>query len=465
MDKQKSTRKKIIILCILLAAFFAIWFAPQPEGLTPAAQHSMALIVLTVGIWASGAVPAGVGTLVLIGIATTFMQDELPPAVLLKYWESDTMWFILMCFSFGAVIVKSGLGKRLATMVFSIRRLIVVDLLMWLLTFLLSVAGMSISPPKLTLLLPLLVSIAAASGLDKTDKNVRHVALMITFMANLSGLTVYSGYFLNTTVGNLGGFPVDYGSWIKMFFVPCMLVNIVVFFIVYFLFRPEKGSGFDSEAAKKMHRELGPLCREEIKTIIWLGIAVILWSTGGITGIKAGWAAVLVTAGMCMPVIGILTFEEYCKSVNWNTVFLVMGVNTFGAFGSTGLTEWVWTKLLPSTLPQSPIVLIMLLSALCQVLHVPLGSCVSCGALVIPSLSALSPVLGFSPQLLSIVAYLSINAQAFFPYQGIAFVSASAFGLWSGKDLLKVGIATFIAIPITLGLLLYPYWKLMGWIP
>ncbi len=452
--------KKVLWLAFAALVGLVLWFMP---GLTATGQHALAVVIFTVLLWVSGATPPSVGSLLMIGIVLCFMP-EVKPSVFLGFWMQDTIWFILVCFIYSAVLETSGLGKRLTLYVFSIRRLIWIDLALLGLNALFSALGMNASFPKLALLFPLVTSVALMSGMGKDDPYVRHLALMINILANTTGTLVYSGFTMNPALGPLGGFSVNYTTWLQWFFVPALVYTVVSFVIIYFLFLPPQGKSFDPGVAREQRKDLGPVTAKEKKAIAWLAVAVILWATGGYTGLPTGYVAALVAAMIMLPGIGMLTFKDYVQKTDWNAVFMLMGVLAIGTLGVTGFSKWLWGHILPAQMPANPMVSLSIISVLVQILHIPLGSVATAQALAIPSLADYAATMGVSRMLVSFVAYMSIVGQFFFVYQNAALVVGLGYGLWRPKDIFKYGIAMFVATPLILGVLLYPWWVYLGWI-
>jgi len=450
-------------LAFAAAVGLGLWFMPVMSGLTVTGQHALAVVLFTVLLWISGATPTGVAALLMMSIVLCFMP-EVKPATFLGFWTQDTMWFILVCFMFSAILETSGLGKRLTVYVFSIRSLILVDLALLGLNTLFSALGMNASFPKLALLFPLVTSIALISGMAKDDPYVRHLAIMINVLANTTGTLVYSGFVMNPALGPLGGFSVNYSTWLQWFFVPALAYTLISFAAIYLLFLPPKGAHFDSNAARDELKRLGPVSGAEKKAIFWLTVAVTMWATGGITGLPTGFAAVLVASFILLPRIGMLTFKEYVQKTDWNAVFMLMGVLAIGTLGSTGFAKWIWGHILPEHMPGSPMVALTIISFLVEILHIPLGSTATSQALAVPSLAEYASTFGASNVLVSFVTYMSIVGQQFFPYQNAALVVGLGYGLWKPIDILKFGGVMFFVTPLTMGVLLWPWWVYMGWI-
>jgi di/tricarboxylate transporter len=455
--------RHILGLAISVLVGLGIWFMPPLVGLTSTGQHAMAVVLMTVLLWITEAVPTGVAALLMIGIVLCFIP-EVPPRTFLEFWTSDTMWFILVCFIFSAIVEISGLGHRLAIYVFSLRRLFLIDVGLLMITALFSVVGMNSAFPKMALLLPLVVSFGVLSKMSKENPYLRHLAFMIAVLSTNTGLLIYPGFSFNLVLGRMGGFSVDYGTWFTWFFVPSLVFTLVSFAVIYFLFLPPRGEHFDAKVELEALSQIGPMTGPEIKTIVWLVATVTLWATGSWTGIAAGWLAVLVAAGMMLPGIGLISFKQFAEKTNWNVVFMLMGILAIGDLSSTGFARWIWDHILPTTMPHNPMLSLMAISAMAELLHIPLGSLGTSMALAVPSLSAYGQTIGMSKELVSFVTFVTVVGQYFFSYQNAGLIFGLAYGLWKASDVLKYGLVMFFVTPLTLGVLLYPWWLHMGWI-
>jgi di/tricarboxylate transporter len=455
--------RKVLGLAISLTVGLVIWFMPPLAGLTMTGQHALAVVLMTVLLWVTEAAPTGVAALLLIAVVLCFMP-EVPPHVFLGFWNADTMWFILVCFIFSVIMDVSGLGRRLSIYVFSLRNLILIDLGLLAINFVFSVVGLNSAFPKMALLFPLVISFGAMSKMAKDDPYIRHLGIMIAALATNTGLMVYSGFSFNLVLGRLGGFTVNYSTWLLWFFVPSLVFSLVSFVVIYLLFAPPRSEHFDAKIEQEQLKQLGPLTGIEIKTIVWLVGTVVLWATGSVTHIPAGFVAILVAAGMMLPGIGLVTFKQFAENTNWNVVFMLMGILAIGDLGSTGFAQWLWGHILPASLPHNAPLSLMIISVLVEVLHIPLGSLGTSMALAVPSLSAYGQTLGLSKELVSFVTFTTVSGQYFFSYQNAGLIFGAGYGLWKARDIFKYGIAMFIATPLTLGVLLYPWWLHLGWI-
>ena len=60
----------------------------------------------------------------------------------------------------------------------------------------------------------------------------------------------------------------------------------------------------DLEEIRAAQAKLGRLTERELRTLVWVVIAIALWLTNGFTGLDIGWITLLIAMLMSMPVVG-----------------------------------------------------------------------------------------------------------------------------------------------------------------
>ena len=84
-------------------------------------------------------------------------------------------------------------------------------------------------------------------------------------------------------------------------------------FLGLFLFKPSKELVYDREQIVAKQAALGKLSVKEIRTIVWLVIAIALWLT--VSGDYIGWVTLAIGVALAMPIIG-----EVLTPASWNAV-------------------------------------------------------------------------------------------------------------------------------------------------
>lgn len=96
----------------IAAAALALYLRPETVGLAPALGPAAALVLLALGLWATGALPFHVTTLSLFVLAVVL--EIAPPRVIFAGFASSALWLVFGGLVIGAAVQTTGLGRRLA---------------------------------------------------------------------------------------------------------------------------------------------------------------------------------------------------------------------------------------------------------------------------------------------------------------------------------------------------------------
>src|SRR3989304_9147212 len=83
-----------------------IFLLPPPQGMTVTAMHAAALLVFTVGLWASGALPEHITGFLFFLLA--MVLAVAPPAIVFSGFASATLWLLLG----GVLLGRAGCPTR-----------------------------------------------------------------------------------------------------------------------------------------------------------------------------------------------------------------------------------------------------------------------------------------------------------------------------------------------------------------
>src|SRR5262245_33681556 len=92
-----------------------IWFSPLPVA--PPAKHALAIASLMVILWIGETLPhAFTG---LLGCWLFWTLKVVPPRVAFGGFANEAVWFLFGAMLLGAMVVDTGLAKRLALLLIS----------------------------------------------------------------------------------------------------------------------------------------------------------------------------------------------------------------------------------------------------------------------------------------------------------------------------------------------------------
>ena len=96
-----------------LLAFAAVLAVPEPEGLTTEGQRALAVMALSVGLWATGALPlavTGIGGVILL----TLLRATPDLEAALYGFSQPVPYFLIGVLTLGLGVQQSGLAERMA---------------------------------------------------------------------------------------------------------------------------------------------------------------------------------------------------------------------------------------------------------------------------------------------------------------------------------------------------------------
>lgn len=128
------------------------------------------------------------------------------------------------------------------------------------------------------------------------------------------------------------------------------------------LFKPSRELVYDRDDVLAKQKALGGLTSKEIRTIVWLVIAIVLWLT--VSGDYIGWVTLAIGVALSLPIIG-----EVLTPASWNSVdvkslmFLTAAMAIGSVGGATGMNTWIADVVLPSSVPENIYLLALLIAA------------------------------------------------------------------------------------------------------
>jgi len=262
-----------------------IWYLPIPWDITPDAWHLFAIFITAIiGVLLEA---FSIFTASVIALVMVVLLRVLTPEKAFSGFSESFILLILAAFLVAKGVIKSGLGRRIAFLL--IRRfgkstlnlgycLVVTD----------TILGPSI--PSNTARSGIMYPITHALSLDTGSlptpegRNRTGTYLMMTYIA---GQTISSALWLTGMAANpvgVGiaaqfGVNINFGNWVFVASVPCIIALIAIPFVLYKLFPPEnKYTPEAPKIARKGLLEMGPMSRQEyIMGSTFFGM-ILLWA-------------------------------------------------------------------------------------------------------------------------------------------------------------------------------------------
>lgn len=447
------TKREIGFLAGIAVALI-VWFAPLP-GIEGNAKLMLAFTLMTVVWWALQIAQNGYTAGVLLALMCIFQLDE--PAEIFYAWTGTTMWLVIGAYLIANAVKTSGLGERIAysymlRFVTGFRSIIIG---IFALTAILSL----LIPhpwPRAFLIMAVMAVIIQSSGISKADA-VKIGFAVFAASVPCSLIFITGDAVINPLAASYAG-GADFVTWLKVMGVPAIIMSIITLILFLALYRPERDYSIDKDAIRGKLADMGKMSGVEVKTIVWVLIAIVLWFTESIHGIDIGWVTFAVGMLMSMPIIGNLNAAKDWSAVPIHVLVFLTAAMAIGHVGAdTGMNAWI-ASFMPTSVPDNMFIIAAIIVALSFAVHMLLGSVIAVMGVAVPAILAFAQPLGIDPMVATMICYMAVAAHYLFPFQHLnTLVGASPdTGNYTQKETLKLGIA-LIPVLFLMG------WVMVGW--
>lgn len=480
--KHLITKREIgFVLGILVAA--VIWLIPIPAAALSTGGHiTLALTLMTVVWWAfqitQPGYTSGVFLALLVifkvipGIAATATAKAVPSAVataavVFKSWTGTTMWLVIGAYLIATAVKTSGLGERIAynymlRFVKSYRSIIVG---IFILTF-----GLSLLIPhpwpRAFLIMSVMAVVISSSKIPRVDA-IKIGLTVFAASVPVSLIFLTGDSVINPLAIAASGVELSWVGWFIQMGIPAIVASVITCLLILVLFKPSQEVTINKDEIRDKIAGLGKLSGIEIRTIVWLTIAITLWMTNSVHGIDIGWVTLIIAMLMSMPIIGnILKPKDWAQVPMQVLIFLTAAIAIGTVGGATGMNAWIAHTLLPSTAPTNLFLFAAVVTIIAIVIHMLLGSVIAVMGVAVPAILVFSQAMGLNPLVPTLLVYTAIASHFLLPFQHLNMLVGAAedTGGYTQKETLRLGL------PLTLGVFIVtmgveiPWWTFTGFL-
>lgn len=462
MEAEKKAfkiTKREIGFVLGIVVFLLVKFLPLAElsstvELTVGGQTCLALTLATVVFWACGVAQPGFVGLLYCALLVLFKVcvDDTGAASIsatvastFSSWTKATMWLVIGAYLIASAVKESGLGERIAYafMLKFVRDAKSLIISIFALTFVLSL----LIPhpfPRAFLILAVVSVIAESAGYGDDDKG--KLGFLVFAAAAPGSMFFLTGdSTLNPLVAQYsaeaGGMSPSFVDWFLYMSVPMLVALLCTLFLGLFRFKPSKELVYDREQIVAKQAALGKLSVKEIRTIVWLVIAIALWLT--VSGDYIGWVTLAIGVALAMPIIG-----EVLTPASWNAVdikslmFLTAAMAVGSVGGATSMNAWIADVVLPSSVPENIFLFALLVAALSMIIHMFMGSVMAVLGVCVPAFISFAAGSSVSPLAVALIVFTSINIHYILPFHNLPILIGEGkdAGGYTSKEAMRMGI-------------------------
>lgn len=444
-----------LLLCIIIC------LSPI-EGLSREGRLCLGFTLMTVIWWAAQVVQSGYVSGIYLMLLCLF--EVAKPDVIFAGWTGSSIWLVVGAYLIASAVQKSGLGKRLSY-IFVLRfvrtwKSIIISI--FALTFVLSL----LIPhpwPRAFLVMSVMRVLIQAAHIPKRESTIIGFSVFAASVP-ISLIFMTGDATINPLAASYASSPVSFVDWFIIMGVPAIVLSLLTLILLLIFFKPSVSVNINLEEIREEKAKLGKMQSREIRTIVWMGIAILLWLTNGITGLDIGWITLMVAMLMSLPVVGEVVRAEDWKEVPVHVmVFLTAAIAIGKVGGVTGMNQWIASTFMPSSIPENIIVFVLLIAGLTMIIHMFMGSVIAVMGVVIPALIAFTEPAGIPSLAVIGIVYLSVAGHYILPFHHLNMLvgQGEENGMYTQKETVRLGLPLCLAIFIMV-IFAVGWWKLIG---
>ena len=455
---------KHAMVAALVAVALGLAVLP-PAGLTPVQAQILAVVLVTLGLWASGVVPNYFASLILFAVVLVF--GLAPADLVFSGFSSTAVWLIVSGFVIGAAISASGLGVRMAQVLGPLldgsyaRMIFGLTLVAMALGFI-----MPSSVGRAVVLVPIGMALAARAGFGPGSNGRIGIAVTLAIACNMPSFAILPANIPNMVLSGAAETIYDahfgYMSYLWLHYpVLGVMKSALTAWMVLRMFPAEVASHVVEPAA-----DLAPANRSaQARVAGVLLLTLVLWMTDSVHGVNAAWVGLVAAVVLLSPGFGVVPTALFKASVDFGLLLFVAGALAVGALVNTSGLGALIGQGLQAVLPLHPggtitnfASLSLMSMATGLVTTVP-----SVPSVLTPMAQDLAGASGFSLQAVLMTQVVGFST-VLLPYQVAPLVVAMQL---SGEKLGALARVLWRLALVTVVMLLpldYLWWRLLGWI-
>lgn len=378
-------------------------------------------------------------------------------------WTTPIPWVCMCGMLIGVLMDKTRLSDRIALL--AISRIGSTPLRLYLAMIVAGYAVGAIIPDVITVTILFMTIASGMCSSMNLEKGSRAGTTLI--MAAFFGATVPATNYLPNNVGIVGllmvkdmGVPIE---WLPFFIenIAYSALSAGACIAILHLFGSKELRGHMDQClahAKESLRELGPMSRDEKKTLTLTTIALAAFATESLHGVPGYYAFCGIVLLGFTPLFGLLKKEDVGK-VQFSILFFIVGCMAIGIVaGSLGIPQWMAAKIVPYLENVRSLSGSSLLAYLAGILaNFALTPVAAATSLSIP-LANIATSLGMEIKPLLYSFFYGLD-QFLFPYELAAALIMFATGYVRMKFLIQIMFARMVCSAVAVWIVGATYWQ------
>ncbi|WP_305074593.1 SLC13 family permease [Propionivibrio sp.] len=461
-------------LLVGVAFITALWLALDPlAAANPLTARSAAVVLITLALWSTGALPPFLTSLIFFGLVLIFGLAR--PDLVFSGFGSAAVWLIVSGFIIGAAITTSGLGQRMASV---LAPLLAASYPRMIAGLTLASAALGFVMPssvgRAVVLVPVGMALADRMGFGKGSNGRIGIAATLAMACNMPSFAILPANIPNMILAGAGetlhGASFGYTEYLLLHFpILGILKSALMVGLVLMMFpariHPQEAIVGKSTPTPAAGEDKPADAGAQRRVAFILLATLALWMTDKLHGINPAWIGIATAVILLMPRIGVVAPKSFNTSVDFGMVLFVAAALGLGALVNASGLGQVVGQVLEKVLPLSPgrdALNFLSLSAMSTLTGI-VTTIPGVPTVLTPMAPDLATASGFSLPAVLMTQVIGFST-VLFPYQvGPLIVAMQLSGEKLGH-LLKITLPLALITFVVLLPLDYLWWKLLGWL-
>ena len=416
--------ERLVKLAVIVLIPIILWFTTPPEGLSAEAWRLFGFYIAGILGLILKPYPIQIILLSVLSASALFMDNAKD---ILAGYGSTALWMIIAAFSLSVAFGKTGLGHRVAYHLIRAFGSTVLRLgyVTALLDLILSPATPSNTARAAGIVYPINLSIAESIGSYPGDTAKRGGSFILMngyFVTKITSFMFLTAMAPNVLaldfVTKITGLTMNWVEWAVALAIPGLVMLIFVPLVGYWIDRPEAVKIDNKKLADEGLAKLGAMkMSEKILAVVFI-LALLGWAWPSIgyffpaVAFDLSPTAVALVAMTVVFLSGIITWDDMVQTkAVWNTFIwfgAILGLST--ALTKAKFFAWLATFMQTNlALDVSPLVVVLILSAISVVIRYLFASSTAYIASMLPVFLTVGMAAGVNPVMFGLVL-LATNA-------------------------------------------------------
>ncbi len=442
-----------------------------PENLESPARWALAITAWTLLAWILRPVPLAATSIPVIFFLGATGAASASGAV--AGFGSSATLLLVAGFMMASAIDKTPLARRL-TYIFLLR--VPPKSSGVLAGLLVALAVVAVFVPSTVVravaLLPVVVVVAEAFVRHGSPNGAKRLMLGLAFGATLGGIAILPAAIVNVLAVDLvvgaGGERLTYFQWFALAWPVEVLAFLALWGGLVLLFPTRNEAPLDRNAIAGNLTDLGQTQNAEWRLSGVLVLTAILWMLEPLTGWHPSVPAFLAVALLAVSPLRVISWAE-ALDISWSSVFMFgASLSLALALRDTGAAEWVGEQLFGAGIGDlarlGAIFGVLAVAGMMLVFQLAFAGSTPAAATLLPILLTASGALQLPEEVIGMTVALAGLATFVLPSQAMANLVTYETGLYSARDLLRVGLLLTLVFLTILAAVAAVWWGLLGFL-